>query len=120
MKKLNPRHKSLVLYFDQKPMFEVLTDEEAGQLIKLILNMDVEPNPLINNGALKVAFAQIQNKIFENDQEWTQKAEKAAAAANTRWIKENEKKFTNGEIGEQEFFETRDRLEDKMSDKLIN
>jgi len=118
MKKLNPRHKSIVLYFDQKPMFEVLTDEEAGKLIKLILNMDVEPNPMINNGSIRVAFAQIQNKIFENDQEWTQKAEKAAAAANTRWIKENERKFTNGEIGEQEFFETRDRLEDKM--KLIN
>lgn len=103
MKKLNPRHKSLVLYFDQKPMFEVLTDEEAGQLIKLILNMDVEPNPMINNGAIRVAFAQIQNKIFENDQEWTQKAEKAAAAANTRWIKVNEKNSPTEKLESKNF-----------------
>jgi len=43
--KLNPKHNSLVLYYDIKPMLEILTDDEAGQLFRLVMNMDEDINP---------------------------------------------------------------------------
>lgn len=114
-KTLNPKHKSFVMYFDQKPMFDVLTNEEAGKLIKLILGMDKEPYPLINDAGIKVAFAQIQNRIFENDEIWTNKNKKASISVYTRWFDENQRKFEAGDISEAEYLSNRERIKNEVN-----
>lgn len=113
-KTLNPKHKSFVMYFDQKPMFDVLTNEEAGKLIKLILGMDKEPYPLINDAGIKVAFAQIQNRIFENDEIWTNKNKKASISIFTRWLNENERKYRSFEISKEEYLSEKTRIENEI------
>lgn len=115
---LNPKHKSLVLYYDQAPMFDALSDEEAGKLIKLVINMNKDAYPVINNPGVKVAFAQIQNRVFENDRSWSEKSDKSTLAINTRWLKENESKFKSGKITEAEYLSTKERLEAQI--KLLD
>lgn len=77
--------------------------------------MDKEPYPLINDAGIKVAFAQIQNRIFENDEIWTNKNKKASISVYTRWFDENQRKFEAGDISEAEYLSNRERIKNEVN-----
>ena len=55
--------KSFLLYLENEEQFNLLTDEEAGQLIKTIFRYErTKENPELN-GAIKMAFSFIKQQL---------------------------------------------------------
>lgn len=55
--------KSFVLYCDQKELFDQLTDEQAGKLIKHIFAYVNDENPATNDVLLNLAFTPIKQSL---------------------------------------------------------
>lgn len=120
--KLNPKHKSFVMYFDQKMTFDVLTNDQLAELMRLVINMDVNSDPIINDPVLKIAFVQIQSKIFENDKLWSVKDHKASISIYTRWSQKNENDYREGKINESKYLSEKERIDNELqriSDELL-
>jgi hypothetical protein len=62
--------KSFVLYSDQQELFEALTDEQAGKLIKHIFKYVNDENPTLNDALLSVAFVPIKQQLKRDLQAW--------------------------------------------------
>lgn len=61
---------SFLLYCDMIHIFEELTDEQAGQLVKIIFKYVNDQNPEVKDQVLKVSFAPIKAKLKRDLQEW--------------------------------------------------
>ena len=57
-------------------VFEELSDEQAGKLIKLIFDYVNDKNPIIDDQILKVSFAPIKAQLKRDLQEWLEKCER--------------------------------------------
>lgn len=68
--------KSFLLYCDMIHVFEELSDEQAGKLIKLIFDYVNDKNPIIDDQILKVSFAPIKAQLKRDLQEWLEKCER--------------------------------------------
>ena len=62
--------KGFVLYADQKLIFEDLTNEEAGVLIKHIFSYVNDENPILENRLLQVAFNPIKLQLKRDLVKW--------------------------------------------------
>lgn len=62
--------KSFLLYADLIHTFEELTDDEAGQLIKLIFAYVNDQNPSCDNRLIKIAFEPIKRQLKRDLKEW--------------------------------------------------
>jgi hypothetical protein len=62
--------KSFVLYSDQQELFEALTDEQAGKLIKHIFKYVNDENPVLDDALLSVAFVPIKQQLKRDLQAW--------------------------------------------------
>ena len=92
--KFDEKHKSFVLYKDQKGSIDLLTDEEAGILLKTIFsyvlndkNIDLEFD---GNRVLKQAFTPIQEMLQRDEIKYIATCEKRKNSSNIRWEKEKE------------------------------
>lgn len=79
--------KSFVLYSDYKELFNELSDEDAGQLIKHILSYVNDENPESKNPMVKVSFIPIKHqlkrdlkKYEEKKEQWSDAGKKSAEA----------------------------------------
>lgn len=72
--------KSFVLYTDQKEVFDELTDEDAGKLIKIIFAYVNDENPEVNDRLLKVAFLPIKTQLKRDLVNWDEKKQQRAEA----------------------------------------
>ena len=72
--------KSFVLYTDQMEVFEELTDEDAGKLIKIIFAYVNDENPEVNDRLLKVAFLPIKTQLKRDLVVWDEKKQQRAEA----------------------------------------
>lgn len=72
--------KSFVLYTDQREVFEELSDEDAGKLIKHIFAYVNDENPEINDRLLKVAFLPIKTQLKRDLVIWDEKKQQRAEA----------------------------------------
>lgn len=68
--------KGFVLYADQINLFELLTDAEAGLLIKHIFNYVNDKNPSIENKIVNLAFTPIKQQLKRDLIKWEQFREK--------------------------------------------
>lgn len=81
--------KGFLLYADQKAIFEQLTDEKAGELIKFIFSYVNDENPQTEDMLINVAFTPIKQQLkrdlkkFEETKQSRSIAGKAGA--NKRW-----------------------------------
>jgi len=79
--------KGFILYADQKELFEQLSDEKAGQLMKFIFAYVNDENPVTDDLLVNLAFTPIKQqfkrdlKKWENTREGRSKAGKASAEA---------------------------------------
>ena len=68
-----------------------LTDEQAGQWIKAVLNYAVEhvrPEPATISQAVQIVFNMTAVAIDDNEAAYRKRCEQAKAAINTRWGKD--------------------------------
>ena len=92
---------SFILYLEQKSIFEMLTDEEAGRLIKAIFEYEDTGQLLSLDRALHIAFIPIKNTLDRNKQKYEKVVERNKKNIEKRWENENIKntKNTTGKIG---------------------
>jgi len=62
--------KGFVLYADQKIIFEELTDEEAGILIKHVFKYVNDENPILENRIITMAFNPIKLQLKRDLKRW--------------------------------------------------
>ena len=72
--------KSFVLYTDQREVFDELSDEDAGRLIKHIFAYVNDENPITEDKLLKVAFLPIKTQLKRDLKIWDEKKAQRAEA----------------------------------------
>lgn len=73
--------KSFVLYTDQREVFDELSDEDAGKLIKHIFSYVNDENPITEDKLLKIAFLPIKTQLKRDLKVWESKQEQRKEAA---------------------------------------
>ena len=79
--------KSFILYSDQKELFDQLSDEQAGKLIKFIFSYINDEEPTTDNLLINLAFTPIKQQFKRDLDKWNKtkegrsKAGKASAEA---------------------------------------
>jgi hypothetical protein len=68
--------KTFLLYTDMIAVFEELSDEQAGQLIKHIMKYVNDKEPVLTDQLLKVAFAPIKNVLKKDLDVWKKTCER--------------------------------------------
>lgn len=72
--------KSFVLYTDQREVFDELSDEDAGRLIKHIFSYVNDEDPSTEDLLLKVAFLPIKTQLKRDLKIWDEKKQQRAEA----------------------------------------
>jgi hypothetical protein len=72
--------KSFVLYTDQREVFDELSDEDAGKLIKHIFAYVNDEDPITEDKLLKVAFLPIKTQLKRDLRIWDEKKSQRAEA----------------------------------------
>jgi hypothetical protein len=72
--------KSFVLYTDQREVFDELSDEDAGKLIKHIFAYVNDEDPITEDKLIKVAFLPIKTQLKRDLRIWDEKKEQRAEA----------------------------------------
>ena len=72
--------KSFVLYTDQREVFDELSDEDAGRLIKHIFSYVNDEDPSTDDQLLKVAFLPIKTQLKRDLKIWDEKKQQRAEA----------------------------------------
>lgn len=92
---------SFILYQEQKEIFDMLTDEEAGKLIKAIFEYEDTGQLLELDKSLKIAFIPIKSTLDRNQEKYEKVVERNKKNIEKRWKKENTKN-TSGKSGKKE------------------
>lgn len=81
--------KGFLLYADQKAIFEQLTNEKAGELIKFIFSYVNDENPQTEDMLINVAFTPIKQQLKRDLQKFEETKHSRSiagkAGANKRW-----------------------------------
>ena len=93
------RKDSFILYTEQKEIFDLLSDEEAGKLIKCLFHY-VETGELIEvDNKIKLAMLPIKHTLDRNLKKWEETKEKRSKAGKigmqSRWGNKKEKDITS-------------------------
>ena len=117
---------SFLLYTDMISIFEELSDEQAGQLIKHIMKYVNDQDPVFTDQLLKVAFAPIKNVLKKDLDGWKktcvrnkENGSKGGRPPKTETVIEEPKKPT-GLIGNPKNPNEPDKDKDKDKDISIN
>lgn len=93
--------KGFLLYADQKELFEQLTNEKAGELIKFIMLYVNDENPVTDDLIINLAFTPIKQQLkrdlikFEEKKEVRSKAGKAGAEKRWQNIANDSKRISD-------------------------
>lgn len=85
---------SFILYLEQKQIFEMLTDEEAGQLIKAIFEYEDTGQTVTLDRSLQIAFLPIKNVLDRNKEKYEKVVERNKKNIEKRWNKKDTKNTT--------------------------
>ena len=88
--------KSFIIYLDYEDQFNLLTDEQAGKLIKLIIEYEkTKKVKEIDDGMIKMAFSFIKAQLDRDAERWQDEIIKRRAAGKkgmeSRWKKNKSK-----------------------------
>ena len=71
---------SFLIYLDYQEQFEMLTDEQAGQLIKAIINYEKTSKVPELEGVIKIAFSFIKAQLDRDREKWKEEKKKRSEA----------------------------------------
>ena len=80
---------SFILYLDQQEIFEMLSDEQAGKLIKNIFSYERTGNMPQMDKMLNLAFVPIMQILDKNRRKYEEKCKKNKENIKIRWNKNN-------------------------------
>ena len=72
--------KSFIAYADWASVFNMLTDDEAGKLVKLIFSYVNDENPDVQDRVIKMAFEPIKSQLKRDLSKWVEIKEKRREA----------------------------------------
>lgn len=108
---------SIIVYRDWIDIFDDLTDEEAGKLIKHFFRYVNDLNPEVPDRLTGLMFKQIKSTLKRDLKKWEEKSEKNRENARLRWDKNNanacERKKRNAKNADS------DSVSDSVSDNDI-
>lgn len=82
---------SFLIYIDYQEQFELLTDEQAGKLIKAIIEYEKTGKILELDGMTKMAFSFIKTQLDRDREKWQEEKQKRSEAGkrgmSKRWGK---------------------------------
>ena len=79
---------SFVLYCDLNEVFSLLTDEEAGQLIKAVFDFELRGEVTeFSDRMLQSAYKRITDSLLRNREKYAEICEKRRCAIQKRWEK---------------------------------
>ena len=84
---------SFLIYLDYQEQFELLTDEQAGQLIKAIIKYEKTGEITKLDGMTKMAFSFIKQQLDRDNEKWKEEKQKRSEAGKkgmaNRWKNSN-------------------------------
>ena len=84
--------KSFMLYFDNREQFEMMSDAQAGELIKALFAFaETGEAPELSDGMVKIAFSFISSQISRDTEKYENICKKRAESVKKRWDKSNSK-----------------------------
>ena len=90
LESLDNKKMSLLLYLSDKVIFDKLSNEEAGMLIKAIFHYETTQEIPKLEPMLSILFETIKSKLDINRQKWDKKQKQCSEAAKERWKTYNE------------------------------
>lgn len=88
---------SFLIYLDYQEQFELLTDEQAGQLIKAIIKYEKTGEITNLDGMTKMAFSFIKQQLDRDSEKWKEEKQKRSEAGKkgmaNRWKNNNNNKI---------------------------
>lgn len=84
-----------LLYYNQKTIFDELTDEEAGILIKALYEYEQNKKIPKLNKMLKIIFLQFKNVLDNDEKKYNEKCEKNRQNIKKYWEKVKQQENTN-------------------------
>ena len=82
---------SFLIYLDYEEQFNLLTDEQAGQLIKAIIKYEKNGEIVELDKVTKMAFSFIKQQLDRDKEKWQEEKKKRSEAGkkgmNNRWNK---------------------------------
>ena len=106
---------SFILYLEQKEILDMLTDEEAGKLIKAIFEYENTGTIPKLDKSLQLAFIPIKSSLDRNKEKYEKVVERNKKNIEKRWQKENTKN-TSGKSGKKENTKNTDNDNERDSD----
>ena len=107
--------KSILLYQDQKEVFDTLTDEQAGKLIKAIFQYQENGETILEDSLLKIIMIPIRQAIDRNSEKYDSVCRRNAENIAKRRNKDNTKN-TSGINGKKSNTKNTDKDSDSDSD----
>ena len=107
---------SFILYLEQKQIFEMLTNEEAGQLIKAIFEYEGTGQIVNLDRSLQIAFLPIKSALDRNKEKYENVVKRNKRNIEKRWKKENTKN-TTGKKGIQKNTKNTDNEHDNDNER---
>ena len=119
--------KSFVLYTDNAEQFEMLSDEQAGKLIKAIFSYSENKiTPDFADGMLTMAFSFIKGQIDRDSEKW-EETRKKRAEAGRKGGKQNQANQANASFAKQikqnqanQAVNVNDNVNVNVNDNVIN
>lgn len=94
--------KSFLIYLEYEEQFNLLTDEEAGKLIKIIFKYERTGEIPKLDGAIKMAFSFIKQQLDRNTEKWEKERKKRSEAGKKgmleRWKNKKENNNTDNNV----------------------
>lgn len=107
---------SFILYLEQKEIFETLSDNEAGKLIKAIFEYESTGQSPKLSKTLNLVFIPIKNTLDRNKEKYQKVVERNKKNIRKRWNKENTKS-TSGKNGIQKNTKKTDNEHDNDNER---
>lgn len=110
--------KSVILYLNAIEQWEMLSNEQAGVLIKALLHYSITGEPLkTSDGMLKMAFSFMAAQIDRDSEKWEKTCEKRREAVNKRWNTKNTNVCNSIQMNTNDT--DNDNVNDNVNDKDI-
>ena len=72
--------KSFLIYLDYEEQFDLLTDEQIGQLMRAIIKYEKTGEEPVLDGMIKMAFSFIKKQLDRDREKWTEEKQKRSEA----------------------------------------
>lgn len=112
--------KSFVLYADYKHTFDLLTDEQAGKLIKHLLRYVNDENPEMDDILLKVAFEPIKRQLKRDLVDWEESRSRRSEAGHLGGIKSAESRKKKQKQANEAMLEKSKQTKQGQANQAVN